>query len=287
MSVHVSTYQHVDFIRDCLDSALMQETDFPFEIIIGEDESDDGTRKICKEYADQHPEQIRLFLHRRENNIAIHGRPTGRFQFMYSYYVARGKYIATCEGDDYWTDPMKLQRQAKSMNKIQGCSLSFHGWKYNDSNEVQERPHLCSSMFDLHEIDFFEPSTEMLSMDAFLFYQLKKKGRDVYLDNINPSIHVDTKEGIYSSHNLVYKSLYSAISRVKMYKIYGEEEALVEKLVYWTTTLIERSFLYGDKKAFLSLLTQIKNEAPALFLNISLWKGIIRGVIRGIKSSKA
>jgi glycosyltransferase involved in cell wall biosynthesis len=126
VSVHISTYQHADFIRDCLDGVLMQETDFPIEILIGEDESDDGTREICKEYADRHPDKIRLFLHRRENNIKIHNRPTGRFQSTYTQFNCRGKYIAICEGDDYWTDPKKLQKQVGFLENNPEYVLSHH-----------------------------------------------------------------------------------------------------------------------------------------------------------------
>jgi len=87
VTAKVSTYQHADFIRDCLDGILMQETDFPFEIVIGEEESSDGTREICRAYADRHPDKIRLLLNCRENNIAIHGRPTGKFQSIYTRFM--------------------------------------------------------------------------------------------------------------------------------------------------------------------------------------------------------
>ncbi len=111
VSVCVQTYQHAGFIKGCLDGILMQKTDFPFEVLIGEDGSTDGTREICIEYAEEYPDKIRLFLHHRESNIHIGGRPTGRFNFLYNLFSANGKYIALLDGDDYWTDPLKLQRQ--------------------------------------------------------------------------------------------------------------------------------------------------------------------------------
>lgn len=113
VSVCVQTYQHVDYIEECLEGILMQKTDFPFEILLGEDDSTDGTREICKKYAEKYPETIRLFLHHRQNNITINGTPTGRFNFMYNLFSSRGKYIAICEGDDYWIDNLKLQRQVE------------------------------------------------------------------------------------------------------------------------------------------------------------------------------
>src|SRR5205809_8020554 len=94
VSVCVQTYQHASYIRECLDGILMQQTDFPFEILVGEDNSTDGTKEICIKYAEKYPEKIRLFLHHRKNNIRISDRPTGRFNFLYNIYSAKGKYIA-------------------------------------------------------------------------------------------------------------------------------------------------------------------------------------------------
>jgi glycosyltransferase involved in cell wall biosynthesis len=126
ISISVVTYQHLNYIKECLDSMLMQETNFQFEILLGEDESTDGTREICIEYAEKYPDKIRLFLHHRENNIKINGNSTGRFNFLYNLYNARGKYIALCEGDDYWTDPLKLQKQIDFLEGNEEFGICFH-----------------------------------------------------------------------------------------------------------------------------------------------------------------
>lgn len=126
LSVCVQTYQHVNYIRECLDGVLMQDVDFEYEILLGEDDSNDGTREICIEYAEKYPDKIRLFLHKRENNIKINGRPSGRFNFLNNLYNAKGKYIALCEGDDYWTDPLKLQKQIDFLEQNDDYSLCFH-----------------------------------------------------------------------------------------------------------------------------------------------------------------
>src|SRR3954469_12007804 len=89
VSVCVQTYQHVNYIKDCMEGILMQQTNFPFEILLGEDQSTDGTREICIEYAQKYPDKIRLFLHHRENNIKINGRQTGLFNFLYNFFSAR------------------------------------------------------------------------------------------------------------------------------------------------------------------------------------------------------
>lgn len=129
VSVCVQTYQHGNFIKECLDGILKQHTNFNYEILLGEDASNDGTREICLVYAQKHPDKIRLFLHHRENNIAINGKPTGRFNFLYNLYNARGKYIALCEGDDYWNDPHKLQIQVQLLESNSHL-IACHHWQY-------------------------------------------------------------------------------------------------------------------------------------------------------------
>ncbi|SNR75981.1 glycosyltransferase family 2 protein [Lutibacter flavus] len=117
VSVCVGTYQHASYIKDCLEGILMQKTTFSFEILLGEDASTDGAREICIEYAKKYPDKIKLFLHHRENNIKINGAFSGRFNFIYNLFNSKGKYIALCDGDDYWIDPFKLQEQVNFLEQ--------------------------------------------------------------------------------------------------------------------------------------------------------------------------
>lgn len=126
VSVVVPTYQHAGFIATCLDSILGQETTFPIEILVGEDESTDGTREICQRYAAEHPDRIRLFLRSRKDVMYIMGRPTGRANLLHLLREAKGKYIAMCEGDDHWTDPLKLQLQVDFMETHPEHAACFH-----------------------------------------------------------------------------------------------------------------------------------------------------------------
>jgi glycosyltransferase involved in cell wall biosynthesis len=126
VSVTVTAYQHVNYIKECLDGILMQKTNFEFEIIIGEDESTDGTRDLCIEYAVKYPEKVRLFLRDRklsqyyENNKLI-----CRFNGRWNRKSCRGKYIAWCDGDDYWTDPLKLQKQVDFLDVNEEYGLVY------------------------------------------------------------------------------------------------------------------------------------------------------------------
>ncbi len=127
VSVSVVTYRHAGYIRECLDGILMQRTDFPFEVIVGEDGSTDGTREICEEYARRHPDRIRLFNRDRtlSQYVDEDGR-TVRFNGLWNRMSVCGKYVAFCEGDDYWTDPLKLQKQVDWLESHPECGL-VHG----------------------------------------------------------------------------------------------------------------------------------------------------------------
>jgi len=140
VSVCVQTYQHVDYIAECLDSILMQKTSFDFEILLGEDDSSDGTRDICIKYAKKHPEKIKLFLHSRKNVINIEGNPTGRFNLTHNLQNSNGKYIALCEGDDYWSDPLKLEKQVRILEKHPECIACHHWHKYQQDGQLGSAP---------------------------------------------------------------------------------------------------------------------------------------------------
>lgn len=105
VSVCVITYNHEEYIRQCLDSILMQNVNFPYEILIHDDASPDGTADIIREYEAKYPGVIKP-IYQTENQYS-QGKSVEKFNLE----RARGKYLAFCEGDDYWTDPGKLQKQ--------------------------------------------------------------------------------------------------------------------------------------------------------------------------------
>lgn len=107
VSVVCIAYNHEAFISQAIEGVLMQKTSFPIELIIGEDCSTDRTREICKTYKEKHPEIIKLMLP--EKNLGM--MPN----FIATLQEGKGKYIAICEGDDYWTDQLKLQKQVDFM----------------------------------------------------------------------------------------------------------------------------------------------------------------------------
>jgi glycosyltransferase involved in cell wall biosynthesis len=134
VTVSLITYNHAAFIRQAIDSVLMQQTDFDFELLIGEDASTDGTRETVAEYAAKFPEKIRVIYNRREDVIHYQGRPTGQFNFLNNILNSAGEYVALLEGDDYWTDPHKLQKQASFLDQHPECSACFNPSKMTFEN---------------------------------------------------------------------------------------------------------------------------------------------------------
>jgi len=128
VSICCLTYNHAPFIRKCLEGFLMQETSFPVEILIHDDASTDGTDNIIKEYTEKYPDRI-FPLFEEENQYS---KPHHKHLDLYNYERARGKYIAYCEGDDYWTDPLKLQKQVDFMETHPEYSVCFHGFRNYD-----------------------------------------------------------------------------------------------------------------------------------------------------------
>lgn len=121
VSCHVITYNHINYITKCIDGILMQKTNFDFEIIIGDDLSTDGTREILERYAIQYPNLIKLNL-RAERGLGIPGKEN----FVSTLEMCSGEYITLCDGDDYWTDPHKLQKQVDFLEAHPDYVLCFH-----------------------------------------------------------------------------------------------------------------------------------------------------------------
>lgn len=121
VSIYVATYNHESYIRDCLDGILNQITDFEYEILVIDDASTDNNPDIINEYAQRHPEKIRPFL-LKENYFR-----QGRSKIFEIFFPnAKGKYIAFCEGDDYWTYEHKLQRQIEYLESHPDATICFH-----------------------------------------------------------------------------------------------------------------------------------------------------------------
>jgi glycosyltransferase involved in cell wall biosynthesis len=131
----VPTYNHGRYIGQAIESIATQKTTFPFRIIVSDDVSKDNTREIIKEYAAKYPGIVFPVFH--EKNLGALGNG---YSLMSSI---KSKYVATCDGDDYWTDPYKLQKQVDFLEANPDFAMCFTDVDVLDqlqSNEVHLRP---------------------------------------------------------------------------------------------------------------------------------------------------
>ena len=120
VSIRCAVYNHEPYIRQCLDGFVMQKTNFRFEAIVHDDASTDNSASIIREYAGKYPDIIRP-IYETENQFS---KKDGSLMRIITE-ACHGKYYASCEGDDYWTDPLKLQKQVDYMESHPECAMVF------------------------------------------------------------------------------------------------------------------------------------------------------------------
>ncbi len=148
-SIKVLTYNHERFIKRCLDGLLEQKTNYSFEIVVGDDASVDNTRDILLDYQSKYPDVIRLFLFKERKGLLINDRRT--------VLKTKGKYQLICDGDDYWIDPLKLQKQVDFMEASPGHSLVFSDVILVDEHdrEIEPSPYFVERRSLYREGDVF------------------------------------------------------------------------------------------------------------------------------------
>jgi len=237
----------------------MQITTFPIEIIIHDDASIDNTSDIIREYEIKYPEIIKP-IYQTENQWSKGIKPSP----TYVWPRARGKYIALCEGDDYWTDPHKLQKQVDFMENHQEYSLCSHRYSiYNSSNGLIANDNLDnlfnenSDGIELNLDNFFKNwitktltivfrkslfdysivSKYKLFRDFHLFFYLLQKGKG-YCFNFNGGVYTAHEGGIYSTKTLLEKLKTSFLIIKEIYNI-DSLEIIRKHLVFIHATYID------------------------------------------------
>lgn len=151
ISIAMLAYNHERFIAEAIESVLMQKTSYTYKIIIAEDFSTDNTRKIVLEYQKKYPDKIKLIL--QEQNV---GAGQNNIDLLSNL---EGKYIAALEGDDYWTDPLKLQKQVDFLEENEEYGVVWSKFNKVDFRGclVEENiPHFEESLLDVTVDNFFE-----------------------------------------------------------------------------------------------------------------------------------
>lgn len=237
VSVCIPTYQHANYIAQCLESILSQEASFSIEILVGEDQSSDGTREICIAYADRFPEKIRLFLNDREDVILIDGRPTGRANLLNIFSEARGKFIALCEGDDYWTDKSKLERQVAILWEIPKCSLVFHNALIigNSAHGINFSSGLAEGLYDIESVvskTWFVPTQSILFRKDLL--DLGEWAKHVYNCDYAIQLMLATKFPLYYIDRMM-----------SVFRVHGGGTSMGREIFYHPIKLVETLSIFN------------------------------------------
>ena len=178
VSVVMITYNHEPYIRQAIDSILCQKADFEFELVIGEDCSIDKTREICFEYQNLHPDKVRvLWSDRNLNSIGLSNEQR-------TIDCCRGEYLAFCEGDDYWTDPQKLQKQVDLIREKKAVMcVAFTDWKYPDGrivHSIYKNKEFVNSEDLKHH--YFHTTTYLICRNAYGEMRRRYKNIDRWTD---------------------------------------------------------------------------------------------------------
>lgn len=210
LSIWCLSYNHRDFISEAIESFLVQKTAFKFEIIIHDDASNDGTQEIIKNYQNKYPDIIKV-IYQQKNQYSQGINPINAI-----YAMTKSKFIAFCEGDDYWDDPHKLQTQVDFLMNNPNYVATFHKSSAIDKegNLIEEMPsHQCQdiSAKDLQTIkrgmpsrticmrniiNFDEPilhkynrPDKILNGDTFMCSLLGGYGEAKFIDSIKPAVY--------------------------------------------------------------------------------------------------
>ncbi|MCI3938003.1 glycosyltransferase [Chryseobacterium aahli] len=162
VAVYMITYNQDKYIEKAIESVINQKTNFKFKLFVGEDCSTDNTREICLKLAEKYPEKIHLVIMQRNIGASLNAKNI--FHLCFNSFA---KYIALIEGDDYWTDPLKLQRQVDFLEQNEDYSICFHnvdevdehGEKLDERLVISDHIEKTYSIEDLAEGNFIHTAS--------------------------------------------------------------------------------------------------------------------------------
>lgn len=286
VSVLMITYKHEKFIEKAINSVLEQETNFDFELIIANDNSPDKTNEIINTILENHPKANQIRYLKNEVNLGPN------VNYIKAYESGIGKYVAICEGDDFWGDITKLQKQVDFLDQNPEYVLTYHDVKYVDDNGIlfkknsNGRPKEEITQMDLMKgkqplflttcyrklpIEIPKEMGDIVNGDTFLTSILGNYGKGKRL-NIKPAFYRHHSGGIWSLQNKEYK-FKAKIQLFSMLKDYYESKGLEPLIDYFANQI------YSYQKMLLWLYFKEKN-----FTGIkSVFKGCFNLKLKNIK----
>ena len=294
LSIYVPTFNHEHYIVQALDSILMQETAYTYEVLVGEDCSTDNTRAVLKEYEKQHPGKLQVFY--REQNMRKQGNAVGNSGDLRSR--CRGKYIIALEGDDYWTDPCKIDKQIRFLEEhpdyiavAHNCIVVDH-----DSSRKEETYPQCTDTeytFDhfardmmpgqlttvmlrnVYHDDRYDTSLlnrRIIPGDRLIYFWLLSNGKiHCIQEEMSAYRHVTTQGSSFSAtakyHFATYETLYAIFMEYARERNHKEALLCAERL-YFRNLRVGSVFGQCSLKDSLRYFSKIKNKAKVLLLYI-------------------
>jgi glycosyltransferase involved in cell wall biosynthesis len=301
VSVWVITYQHVKYVKDCLDGILKQKTNFEYEIILGEDQSTDGTREVCIDYAKKLKDKIRLFLRDRKQSVLYdkNGNFIRSFNGILTTMSSRGKYIAMCEGDDYWTDPYKLQKQVDFLEANPDYIFTYHNaieideagnlitesrlpikcQRDTSSDELKKGFYTltCTKLYRNIIKEFPKEFFKLLGGDTFSTCMLGQFGKGKYMNDITPSVYRVHSGGIWSQKSRAEQVFLGMQIREALFTYFKKQNdyriAIFHRNSYYLRSIL--FLLYSIKSFKIQEIIKACSIVIKGFLNISTYYYII------------
>lgn len=288
LSVCLITYNHENYIRQAIEGILMQKVDFDWELIIADDCSTDTTRAIVLEYKDKYPDFIKLIF--QEKNVG----PARNWMDLLS--APQSQYIAYVEGDDYWTDPLKLQKQVDFLERNSDFSSCFTDVKILKDELISSEGALkekhkkdadsISVFYDLWipSLTFVYRRGSLLKLplqfekihngDLFLFYLLAQKGKIKYLDFIS-GVYRQHSNGVWAGANKISQINKTIISLQEIKKYFKDtteiKKILTQKIDSQKINLLKYYYKRGEKQYFFKTFFKLVFQKPLLFFNGKLY----------------
>lgn len=294
VSVVMITYNQAVYLTQAIEGILMQKTNFPFELIIADDSSTDATHSIVSQFAESNPDIIKPIY--RNKNIGANSN------FIDAVKQTGSPYIAVCEGDDYWTDPFKLQKQFEYLNANPDCGLVHTNFSildqesqaFTEDGQVQRKTDVRDGdmfeyllktnkwviqtltvmfrkeLFNKYVLPEFENETNRLIGDLTLFLGLARISRIGYIDQVTGVYRVLKESASRSEKNATKMLAFnSALYNIRLNFInrYNGEPQLIKLVKYnKLKTLIYFAYMNNDKKLVKEIKININHFKNSLSL---------------------